>query len=66
MANVSYRRFRNTLPDLKDCRVDMNDLSNMCPEEYDARLELISLAVSIALEFGHEVDQPVKKEVNHE
>lgn len=47
MANMSYCRFQNTLPDLKDCYdyIDDDDLSE---EEKRARKKLIKICREIA------------------
>ena len=55
MANMSYCRFENTLPDLKDCQESMDEELNS-QEEIRARRSLIRVCVSIAEDYGHEVD----------
>lgn len=54
MANMSYCRFRNTLPDLQDCYDSMNDVDDMSEDEQTARRRLIKLCVEIAEEYGEE------------
>jgi len=57
MANMSYCRFENTAQDLEDCDAHMED-DDLSAEERVARLRLIGLAVSIALQYGEEVGRP--------
>jgi len=58
--NMSYCRFQNTLPDLKDCyeAMDEDDLSF---DERRARWSLIRLCRDIANDYGHEADEPRPK-----
>ena len=56
MSNMSYCRFRNTLPDLLDCYKAMDDQPDD-PEEATAWLGIIKLAVKIAEEYGHLVEE---------
>lgn len=51
MANLSYCRFQNTLPDLRDCYEHIWD-DDLSSEEKKARLELVKLCIEIADEFG--------------
>jgi len=59
MSNMSYCRFRNTLPDLRDCYEAMGDKS---PDEMDnfdeqlARWHLVRLCQSIVADYGEEAD----------
>ena len=45
MGNIAYCRFRNTVPDLKDCLDNLDDLAlgDENPEEARARKQLIKL-----------------------
>lgn len=63
MSNMSYCRFRNTLPDLRDCYEAMGRKD---PEEIDfeerlARWHLVRLCRNIATDFAHEADEPMPK-----
>lgn len=46
MANMSYCRFQNTLPDLRDCFDNLDD-SDLSPEEATARKGLVKLCQRI-------------------
>lgn len=48
MGNMSYCRFRNTLPDLIDCQEHL--IENLEKEEEKARTELIQICREIAEE----------------
>lgn len=52
MGNMSYCRFRNTLPDLRDCYENIDDIENANEDELRARKNLIKLCVEIAEECG--------------
>ncbi len=52
MGNMSYCRFENTLPDLRDCYDNMDDEENLSPEEKRARKRLIQLCSDIAIDYG--------------
>lgn len=54
MSNMSYCRFRNTVPDLKDCYDNMDE--EMSEEEAKARKRLIRLCVLIAGDYGYEIE----------
>ncbi len=59
MTNMSYCRFRNTVPDLQDCLHNLDDmeLKSKNPEEAKARKQLIKLCrevVEIAEDFNLE------------
>ena len=60
MANMSYCRFENTLPDFRDCydNFDDNDLSE---EEKRARRKMIALCVVIALDYGYEIGSEIER-----
>lgn len=54
MSNMSYCRFENTLSDLQDCFDAMeNGQIADSEEEFEARMELISLCKEIGKSFGH-------------
>ena len=56
MTNMSYCKFRNTLPDLRDCADALcdsdGDLSDLSEEEQNAARALIRLCREIADDFG--------------
>jgi len=63
MPNMSYCRFQNTAPDLKDCLDEMDSLD--APDEYSgendkaewrSRRRLIKYCVEIAECYRHELD----------
>lgn len=54
MSNMSYCRFRNTLPDLEDCYDNMDSVQS--DEEKRARKRLIQLCINISEDYGDEVD----------
>ena len=49
MPNMSYCKFQNTLPDLRDCFDSMDD--ELSPEEDRARRKLIKLCHEIAGQY---------------
>jgi hypothetical protein len=53
MGNMSYCRFRNTLPDLRDCYENMEP-KDLDPEEQKARKWLIKLCKDIVEDYGEE------------
>ena len=55
MPNMSYCRFRNTLPDLQDCFENM-DQGPEDPEEARAMLAVIKLAALIVDSYGDLLD----------
>lgn len=55
MANMSYCRFQNTLPDLRDCYENM-DADDLDEDEAKARERIIKLCVRIASEYGPQDD----------
>lgn len=57
MANMSYCRFENTLPDLRDCQESLDNCDELSPTEQKARRNLIRLCVEIAEDYGYEVEQ---------
>lgn len=58
MSNMSYCKFRNTLPDLQDCANTLydsdGDLSDLSEEEQRAAQALIRLCREIADDFSEE------------
>mgnify|MGYP001600836884 CR=1 FL=1 len=52
MANMSYCRFRNTLPDLHDCYDNWDEASTESDEEAHARQQLLKLCIQIVRDFG--------------
>lgn len=56
MSNMSYCKFQNTLPDLRDCADALfdrgGDLSDLSEEEQHAARALIRLCCEIAEDFG--------------
>lgn len=71
MSNMSYCRFQNTLPDLRDCYENFDELlaENEMREESDirendkrelrCRKQMIKLCAQIALDYGEEVGMEV-------
>ena len=53
MANMSYCKFQNTMPDLKDCYASLWD-DDLSEEEQAARSRLIALCKKIAEEAANE------------
>lgn len=53
MANMSYCRFENTYPDLRDCYDAMGD-DDLSPSEAKNRKWIIELAKDIVNEYGDE------------
>ncbi len=57
MSNMSYCRFRNTLPDLQDCydhlwdNEETEEYEGLSPEESAARKQLIDLCKWISEQF---------------
>jgi hypothetical protein len=60
--NMAYCRFQNTLADLQDCDAHLEETDTLSDEERQARLRLIRLAVSIALEYGDDVGRPCTRQ----
>jgi hypothetical protein len=56
MANMSYCRFQNTLPDLIDCQEHMHD--EVSKHEERARNELIATCVEILESLEYTVEAP--------
>jgi hypothetical protein len=54
MANMSYCRFRNTLPDLRDCYENWEEDAD--PEEQKARERLLKLCEKIVADYGDSSD----------
>ena len=57
MANMSYCRFQNTLPDLSDCLEALDDGvldrdDGLSEEEMRAAKKLIAMCVRIAQDYG--------------
>lgn len=46
MANMSYCRFQNTVPDLRDCARNMRE-PFLSDEEAAARIELVNICIDI-------------------
>ena len=57
MSNMSYCRFSNTVGDLQDCYDAMDETEKLSPAESKARQRLIRLCVSIAEDYGDEVEK---------
>ena len=58
MSNMAYCRFRNTLPDLRDCfhaLNEMNNLDDLSKDEAIAATKLIALCDEIAKDWADEV-----------
>ena len=55
MSNMSYCRFQNTLPDLRDCYEHIFD-SDLSQDEERARKRLIKLCKEIAEDFTDDED----------
>ncbi len=55
MGNMSYCRFQNTAEDLQDC-YDNLDVDDISESEKKARTRLIKLCISIAEDYGYEVN----------
>ena len=55
MANMSYCRFENTVPDLKDCLDNMDKPLDDNQTEIDSRKRLIEMACEIAENYGFEI-----------
>ena len=63
MSNMSYCRFQNTAPDLKDCLDNMDTLELLDDDsgendkaEWRSRRRLIKYCVEIAECYRHELD----------
>lgn len=56
MSNMSYCRFQNTLPDLRDCEEHLEDI-DLSPEEEKARKRLLRLCERIAAAYGDEDEE---------
>lgn len=59
MANMSYCRFRNTLADLRDCRIalsEVHDFSELSRDEGRAAVWLIKTCIKIAEDYGDDID----------
>lgn len=55
MANMSYCRFENTLPDLNDCYEALanQDIENLSERERKHALKLIKMCRDLADDFEH-------------
>jgi hypothetical protein len=53
---MGYVRFKNTLKDMMDCNLHMDD-DGLSAEENTARLVLICMCCDIAINYGHEVER---------
>jgi hypothetical protein len=57
MANMSYCRFQNTAKDLDDCLENFYEADDLSEEESSARKWIIKMAIQIADDCGHEVEE---------
>lgn len=56
MPNMSYCRFENTYPELRDCYEAMgDDVEELSPEEQKYRKRIINLCCDVAIEYGYEL-----------
>ena len=55
MSNMSYCRFENTLPDLRDCLEHMDEL-DLSDDESRARKRLIKVCKEIADDYADELE----------
>lgn len=62
MSNMSYCRFQNTLNDLRDCHMNMDDPDSLSPDEKKAREQLLQTCAEIINDFGHEIDAYITDE----
>ena len=53
MSNMSYCRFRNTLPNLRDCLRHFDDIE-ISGDEKEARIEMYNICKEIADNFERE------------
>lgn len=56
MANMSYCRFENTVPDLRDCYENMDE-QQLSETEARARKWLIRLCQKVVDDYGYEVTE---------
>ena len=61
MGNMAHCKFENTLPDLRDCYDNFDDISELSEEEKRARTRMIKLCIEIALDYAHEVNRTIKE-----
>ena len=54
MSNLSYCRFRNTLPDLMDCARHFHDY-DLSVEEHRARLQMLRIINELAGDYADEL-----------
>ena len=50
MANMAYCRFQNTVPDLEDCMIHVDD-DDLSDEESEARDTLVMLCEDLIAEY---------------
>ncbi len=55
MANMGYVRFENTLRDLRDCYMNMED--NVSVKEFHMRKQLIEMCQSIVDEYEYMLNE---------
>ena len=57
MPNMSYCRFENTYPDLRDCYESMDDTEKLSLDEQKYRKRMIELCCQIAAEYGEQEEE---------
>lgn len=55
MSNMSYCRFRNTLPDLRDCAANITE-AELSSDEQEERAALVACACDLLDALGIEVN----------
>jgi len=67
VSNMTYCRFRNTLPDLRDCADAMWE-TDVSPEEHEARRQLIQACRDIVAEADDNewLEEPCQEAVEAE
>ncbi len=65
MANMSYCRFQNTVSDLRDCVINMDD-GDLSFDEARARRRLIELCVRIADDYRDDLDEDLPSRAEYE
>ena len=71
MSNMSYCRFRNTLPDLRDCFDNWEDIPAENVEEQQAQVRLLKLCIKVAKNYGSDaisnaITQPRPRRATHD
>ena len=61
MGNMSYCRFENTSGDLQDCFDNFDDFLELSEGEKRARVRMIKLCITIALDYAHEVNRTIEE-----